>query len=1232
MKLEKLILVNWGALESKEYLMSNMVILTGMSGGGKSTMLDALQTVMTAAYGNISSYNPAQRAQDQNARGGMTKRTLPSYIVGAEDNLYARPQGAHGYVAAVFKPDEDGQGKEFTAVIGCAARVERSGILKKAELERLVLLIVDEAGLEFSDFAQFNDGDLTVVEADKIERELMKKYPKVMCLRDGKREYLSQLYGRFRGLQRSVPFPEAEAAAKAWVQTIADKKIGSVDTLVKDHILDHNPEHLADQIQSISQMMRQIYNLLQEGQRIEDSVSRLKTLIAHSDEVTSAYEESVQLQLLNAKKAVKESARQIEASHQRIADLERSHEEALKDVERTKAQQGSNQDAQVSVKAQLAGIPGSGRKKELQKQQNEGAVMASSAIEALIKGLAAADAITTFAKFLQVQDFPDECSDLKQAVTGLSAKLSGASATRIESLRTELASLLPVEEFNLDQLSELSTRLKKHAEVFDSLFEALKGTSEGVSAAILTELALIKSRLLEAQKEERQLAESKRGLAVGGSNVPPFAREGRRQIEEQYPQANPQFLCDLIEPRNEDWQLAVEAYMGTSRFSLIVNEAFERDATRLAKSARLGIRVIQGAKCLKQAPHAQVHAESIVHELETHHPIAKAYLRDQFGSVEKVYSEEALRFVNRGTMIDGRAAGGRTTYVNDLENFEPVFGAAQRKKAFERAIRNHELAEAALKVLQRQETDLRLLLGKLEALRSPDFSSLDSLETAALSFEDARVELGNLDLTGVEELEAREKSLAEEGARLIQLAHEKTGDLAKCAFELEGKRRAVQGLQLTLAENQGIEDKQLDQLRVLCEVNPALSYTDMVELVEVILAKRPNEHKSEDASAARNRAITRILPVQQALMAYNQNAHQNERLEGTDFSNASEEADPITQYYGPVVMLRRRAQEQRTVFETVGLLKNIEELAKANESFQNVFTQQFCFNILNAVESGVRTLKALDNELKKIKFGTDRFKIDWSEWVPEFKEYHDFFRAAYDLAQNSEGGNLFSEPSLSPQMCVIRDRLQQLLLSPDQDHAHRELHRIADYRNYRRYEIWKESDSGSKVPLSTWGTGSGGQLETPSYIIRAAVLTNRLKHFDKGAKLKMLVNDEAFSQMDETRTRDVIKFLRDYLGFQIICAMPTKHVGPLKPEFTREWSFSRTAAADNGEVNFVSEPDGKELKADQLSELWDRRRAQVREQAQLSFEVEEAEVAAKTASAKDTSGAPQTPSAEQAVA
>jgi hypothetical protein len=81
--------------------------------------------------------------------------------------------------------------------------------------------------------------------------------------------------------------------------------------------------------------------------------------------------------------------------------------------------------------------------------------------------------------------------------------------------------------------------------------------------------------------------------------------------------------------------------------------------------------------------------------------------------------------------------------------------------------------------------------------------------------------------------------------------------------------------------------------------------------------------------------------------------------------------------------------------------------------------------------------------------------------------------------------------------------------------------------------------------------------------------------------------------------------LRDHLGMQLICAMPTKHAGAIKPEFSREWSFSRTVADGNGEVGFVSESDERELRSDKLRELWELRRAQVREQAQINFEAAE---------------------------
>ncbi|MDO9239738.1 MAG: hypothetical protein Q7U30_06960, partial [Methylicorpusculum sp.] len=99
--------------------------------------------------------------------------------------------------------------------------------------------------------------------------------------------------------------------------------------------------------------------------------------------------------------------------------------------------------------------------------------------------------------------------------------------------------------------------------------------------------------------------------------------------------------------------------------------------------------------------------------------------------------------------------------------------------------------------------------------------------------------------------------------------------------------------------------------------------------------------------------------------------------------------------------------------------------------------------------------------------------------------------------------------------------------------------------------------------------------------------------------------DESFAKMDERRAHDVIRFIRDSLGMQLICAMPTKHAGAIKTEFTKEWSFTRTEAEGNGEVDFISESDERDLNPDKLRELWEHRRQLVRQQTKLEFEAEE---------------------------
>ena len=160
MKLDRLILVNWGQIRSGDYDMGDMTLLTGPTGSGKSTMLDALQTVMTAAYQGIFNYNPGQDEVSQGQRRGKTKRTLESYVVGAEYSRFSRPDGAQGYMAAIFRPSAGEEGvKSFTALVAAAARVDGVAERRDAKLERFELVIVDDAALVASDF--FKDANAT---------------------------------------------------------------------------------------------------------------------------------------------------------------------------------------------------------------------------------------------------------------------------------------------------------------------------------------------------------------------------------------------------------------------------------------------------------------------------------------------------------------------------------------------------------------------------------------------------------------------------------------------------------------------------------------------------------------------------------------------------------------------------------------------------------------------------------------------------------------------------------------------------------------------------------------------------------------------------------------------------------------------------------------------------------------------------------------------------------------
>lgn len=1203
MKLDRLVLVNWGQLQPGNYELGNMTLLTGPTGAGKSTMLDGLQTIMTAAYQGIVAYNPGQEEVQQNQRRGKSKRTLESFIVGAEYSRFSRPAGAQGYLAAVFRPGpEDGSAKMFTALVAASARVDGTGERRDAKLERLVLVIIEDAALSVEQF--FEDMDQGIcVSVDDIVKRLKAKYPKVITYDDHKRDYLSGLYGRFRG-RVSIPWDEAQNAAKAWSQSIAYKPIGSVHDLVRDEILEFDGKLLQESITRISDLMRQVTSLKVEGARIAATVTRLRELKEVIGKTTAAFEEQVQYDLLLAKMQLAADEERIAAERKKIKD-----DSALADQydakAKTEAQLKRNVDnSRIDIAAKLSGIPAHAEKKTLDERLERATSAARGKLADLHAGLHAAAHIKNTGDTIVKRPVPEQFPKLRASVDAVAKALASTNVDRLAGLLNSVMDANRDDLLSVEKLLQLAPAFDGIDAGLGQLHNSLVGAEGSVLMAVAAESASLGQRIEAAKKERGELAERKQRLAAGAGDYNRDTRMALDRIRERLPDAGVQVLCDLVEPVSEEWQGAIEGYMDGARFNLIVKPDWEARTIDFLQSWGSRSKVVQGKRCLDRADQSRVPGTSIIHELRTEHPIARAYLIEQFGSVVKVTDSEELRRTPRGLTKDGKGSGAMTMFICERRDF--VLGRKARERALERTTEQLETADKDIVELERSQGTLDSFRKMLTSLKEPTFDA-QPLTQHAGDIDAIRRSLSQLDLTEVEQLRA-ELARLEEAIRFHDV-------------EIESAKKAVTLAEQRIMTAEGVieringgrdarfqeRENQIRRLKHLCDANSEKTYTVMAQAVDDLITSHTYEVPAVLArlSYLRTQPEKLLGDVRELLAEYNAAVRSDERFQSAlPHLTDTPSFDP---YYGPLVLLGRAVSTLHNELESIGLYNNRAKVEEAERSFHDVFTKQFCVEIKSKVDEGVRMLRQLNMELEKLKFGTDRFNIDWSKWEPEFQEYYSFFSAVAELADSPEAVDLFGETELSPKHIEVRDRLVKLLLDQDQDRAGRELLRIADYRNYRRYEIWNDSDSGGRIALSTWGTGSGGQLETPAYIVRAAVVTNRLRLFEKGASLKLLVSDESFSRMDEPRARAVLRYLRDSMGLQLVSAMPTKHAGALRPEFDREFSFSRMNVPDNGEIDFVSECDERIFKKDRMRDVWEAQRQEVRSQARLLFDAAEPE-------------------------
>ena len=1218
MYIKKFIYVNWGNIPNTEFDMGPINLFSGGNGSGKTTAADAIQTVMTAAHDNLFHFNPGQDESTQRGRGGKQVRTLASYVLGCDDGAYARPFPCDGYLAAVFHPTEGETGERFTVVIAMRAFLEITGIgptaQKVARLDGTQFYILPGEALNLSHFQKDDAGGQYVVPTDRIHSALRQEFSAEGVEKyDKKKAYLCRLYGALRGKREAVGESEAMNAARAFSRFMAYKPVKSINDFVAGEILES--KDLGEAIRDVSGMLKRIHGMEADARALNESIALLGSAkgaassyisqwlsqqLAAYTSVRSRYLDD-QKRYLTAKQSQQDIRSKLDTNDQERATAVVRREEVRQQV--------------LQVEAKRLGVPALRDKDQFEKQIQQGQVQIHTLAPQLLKqdqslqaNLEACSQIQTIcAKSSIALDIPALAN---KSLSALSREiLSGKGDTKIDFqglFTRDWVDISPLES-HLDQaLSWQQTH-----NTWAARWLSKTGDEASLRDQLLRERDKRQDKHQQLQRQHERKEAEISALRDSKQSYPHYVRGALEVIRTQCPEADARVLCDHVEVDDSLWQSAIEGYIGGARFGIIVEPEYEAEAIRLLRNLPgrdNRARVIQGDKVKRDADRVSIASDSIAQVMTFSHATAEAYIRASYGSVQRVDSASELRNTRRGLTQNSMGSGNYAMFRCDVSDSDLVFGQGARERA--QIAKQQELEQLTndWQVAGEQLQSIKQLLSAVESITTLTYAdNLQAMLDCQRKLRVAEEELKQLDLG---EFEALDDSLQQlKGDQQLQDDKITSLDNQKGSFNQQLKQvdRLCGNLSDAQEETLVRVEEHEGGLRKISAIWPDFDVDAGLNNADTEAASTQLTQLEAQYDALTGELKQHLFGLQKSVLAHNQQAA---IADSVPFEPDYSQEHSLV-FFKTICAVEQQLDSIHNRLKNNILASKHTQLQALKHSFNNTFVTNLCHSIYQAINDGMRTLESLNVELKSHRFGADRERFYFeAEWVPEFKEYWQFFKAVIDSNTLGEGATLFDMP-LETKHAAVRDRIMSMLLDEDEVKALRELERLSDYRNYRSYEIFKEPEGKAPIALSQYGTGSGGQLETPAYIIRSAAITSAFRFNDGKSHLRMVLVDEAFSKMDEHRSKEVINYLTEALGLQLLFIMPTSKSGPFMDLISNQFVFTKCptqqSAASLSELQTSVLVDRQACNRDKIQQLWANHRRTIRHQASMEFMAEFAE-------------------------
>lgn len=994
------------------------------------------------------------------------RRSLEGYIrgkIGAENKEYIRPGDVITHVALEFY---DEQTKKYS-IIGCLLDLPKAAALK----ERFYLL-----------------EDVSVHDSLFLE----KKYP-----RDYKsmKAYLKSLDIDFQPFESQKKYRDALARffgmdatkyARILPKALAFKPI-DLQAFVFEFLLDDDPID----IQSLKNNVEQL-------KKIEAQIRRDREKLEKLDVISQAGEAIV---LAKDQKAINDLIDQLNWVEKREAFIKENEQKLTQINQRL----DYLRDAKAQIDEQLEESDQAIISLERAKNDNDLSRTLSSYQDALKKKTTEYEQQKEALLSIR-QTLDKEFLMVKELVNILPNQTMKAFVNYYQSNQDQI---------HTAEITNHLTLLATEAQAYLQAYHTERNNIEKEKSALSDEIRSSQQRL-------NQLKRHVKTYPAYVENLIQALNEGLSSHYQKEVRVRP--LCELIEVEDETWRNAIEGYLNTQRFDIIVDPVYFNDALDIYEKVKYEQRIygVGLVNTQKLREYDQTIQGSLAQKISTDHTYAKYYVNMLLNTMYCVENVHDLKNYNRSI------TPSCMTYINHTaRQINP---------------RVYEIP-----YIGKQATTLQIdmeskVLAGLETKMDKYYDLTDKNDRIVRLLNQSKanqiVHQNQIRYFDLIKQTRREYTQIEEQLNSIQ----KDQGLEKLGQKIEQELQNRKNLRLESDRLVGEIATQRDERQ------------RVIDYIDEIQDKIADFHQEQKALSQKHPEKLSLANTQfYALKLKFKQDHDavTQYLASSNVSLNSQvikgEADLINQmkaynmnyHFGAVPSLESLVHydAEANVIRNNKLVEYEQQATELRQSSEVGFKEEFVNKLRASIENAQQQIAELNIALHNKQFGTDSYQLVCkASEQPDYKPYYEIIMANDAISKHS----LFTENLTKKHETILMELFEKIASTdPEYDNL---VYKYLDYRNYMSYDIEVTNQNGNTSYFSKVSREkSGGETQVPFYIVIAASfqqLLTKNRRIDSGC---IVLFDEAFNNMDESRIDTMMKFYNS-LSIQLFIAVPPQRV------------------------------------------------------------------------------------------